>query len=96
MCIGGKKDIHAYVGTFMRSAYVNTLKSSQAFFCYSRMPVQIRHPRNDVLALFIVHWLMLFKDTSQSQCFNAEDALNSSTSDADFLIQAGAGCSDEC
>lgn len=63
MCMG-RKDIHGYVDTFMMSAYVNMLKSFQAFFCFSRMSVQIRYPKNDVLALVIVRWLMLFKDTS--------------------------------
>lgn len=65
MCVGGK-DMHAYVDTFVMSAYVNMLKSLQAFFCFSRMSTQIKHPKNYVLALFIVHWLMLFKDTSVS------------------------------
>lgn len=60
----GEKDICDYVDTFMMSAYANMLKSLQAFSCFSRMSIQIRHPKNDGLALFIIHWLMLFKDTS--------------------------------
>lgn len=43
MCVGGK-DMHAYVDTFMMSAYVNMLKSLQAFFCFSRMSTQIKYP----------------------------------------------------
>lgn len=61
MCMG-EKHIHAYVDTFVMSAHVNMLKYLQAFFCFSRMSVQIRHPKNDGLALYVVHGLMSCED----------------------------------
>lgn len=60
----GEKDVHANVDTLMMRAYVNLFKSLQASLCFSRMSIQIKHSKNDVLTLFIFHWLILFKDTS--------------------------------
>ena len=60
----GEKDIHAYVDTFTMIAYGSMLTSLQACFCFNKMSIQIRHPKNDEFAQFIVHWLMLFEDTS--------------------------------
>lgn len=65
---GVEKHTHACVGTFMMSAYVNVLKSCQAFFCFSRMSIQIKHPKNDGLALLIDIFCYLKMPHSILQC----------------------------